>query len=299
MTVPANGSTYIGIVNGLTNSKAYYFALTALVGSTESTAVVFGSSVIIGAPTAAQAIKGTVTFPSIPGTNVLYVVAEPQQVGAKAIATRISNPTSPQNFSIPVPPGQYQFGAFLDVGNDGILDPTEPSNFANRTIVTVSSGTDVTGQNLALTSTNVDASLTTMNSFFGSCPGTFPACSHNESLQFIVSSGLANRRSPGRRRRPRHPACSRTSSTSLAETSVGTTARSRAANRDAPALAPSPLPRSLPPTAVPCASTRAPCTNGTSWYGTRSATPRRPGQASRRGARLAREGLRRQPEAGA
>lgn len=147
MTVPANGSTYIGIVNGLANSKAYDFAITALVGSTESTAVVFGSSVIIGAPTAAQAIKGTVTFPSIPGTNVLYVVAEPQQVGAKAIATRISNRTSPQNFSIPAPPGQYELGAFLDVGNDGSLDPTEPSNFANRTIVTVSSGTDVTGQN--------------------------------------------------------------------------------------------------------------------------------------------------------
>ncbi len=176
-----------GIVKPLTNGTAYYFAVSALVGTNESAAVATGASVTINPPTGPNAISGTVAFPTIAGTNTLYVVATPANSnGAGSVVRRITTPTSPQSYSIPVPNGTYQMIAFLDLGDDGVVGPKEPGLFDNGntlgTTATVS-GAPVSGVNLTIPSGNVVASVTTDHQFIGAI--------ENDSLRLSVGSNLA------------------------------------------------------------------------------------------------------------
>ena len=159
LTVPAGPG--FGIVQGLTNGTAYYLGVDALSGTNASPVAALPSAVTVGPPSGPYAIAGTVNVPALPaGTNVLYVVA--QSSTGPVLVGRYPSPASAQPYSILVPNGTYQMFAFVDLGNDGIVNANEPGLFGSRVspIVTVS-GAGVAGPTLAIPGGNVTAGVAT------------------------------------------------------------------------------------------------------------------------------------------
>ncbi len=83
------------------------------------------NTVTVGARAGGHSVSGTATFAGA-ATGPLYVYVFNQSAGAYFV--RVPSPTSPQAFTIPhVPDGTWEMGAFVDLGNDGIIGPTDPA----------------------------------------------------------------------------------------------------------------------------------------------------------------------------
>jgi hypothetical protein len=193
LSVPAGVN--FGIVKPLTNATAYYFAVSALVGATESAPVATVSSTVIGPPVTGNAISGNVTFPDVAGAKTLYVVAVPVSSNFGGFIDRIPTPVSPQSYSIVVPDGGYQIITFLDLGDDGVVGPDEPGLFGtgdtSLPLVTVS-GAPVSGEDRVIPSGNVVASLTTSHDFSGASESSSMLINVDSNLKIPVAVQLTS-----------------------------------------------------------------------------------------------------------
>jgi hypothetical protein len=170
------GGTYGGnspwIVNGLTNNDTYYFRAAGVVGSGSSAVTGPWSAVspglLIDAPSSGNPVSGTVTFSAPSGgtiTGPLYVGFWNQNTGI-IYAEEITNPVSPQSYSVNVPSGSnYFFFAFIDQNNDGEIDPGDITNAFNYSMITPSVNVvgALSNQNLTLSSANSVVTMLTEN----------------------------------------------------------------------------------------------------------------------------------------
>jgi hypothetical protein len=168
----ANGTGVWFLTNGVTgmtgsfsNGTAYYFRARGVTASGNGPWTIYGGTtpvaVTIGAPSAGNAVSGTVTFTATP-TGPLHVGFFDMSTG-RAYATEIANPVNPQAYSVQVPTGSgYFFFAVLDQNNDGMIDPGDVSNTRNNK----SNGVDISGnqtEDLDLTASNSTATVTTQH----------------------------------------------------------------------------------------------------------------------------------------
>ncbi len=180
LTIPAGHG--FGIVHPLTNGAAYSFAVEAWAGASHSTAAL-GGPATIGPPTGANTLSGTVTYPTpTVAPSALYVVANLDNGGG--YLQRIPNPTgTSQAFAFSVPDGSYGLTAFVDLGDDGDVGPTEPGVFDTwtpRAQVTVAGGETRGGLSIAIPGGDASARLDTYD---------YVAPPADYSLRFQVSSG--------------------------------------------------------------------------------------------------------------
>jgi hypothetical protein len=116
-----NGS-HLWIIDGLTNDQTLYFRAH---GSNPGSTGLFSSpssAVTIGPYDGGNTVTGTVTFPGT-ATGPLYVGFYDTNTG-NVYATEISNPISPQNYSVQVPNGSNYFNfAILDQSGTGQILP--------------------------------------------------------------------------------------------------------------------------------------------------------------------------------
>lgn len=167
------------VLSGLADGGAgLYFRMTALVaGNTttpESAPSAVSGPVIIGNSTfGAHAVSGAVTFPG--------VATGPMMVGlysttAGVYFTRIANPASPQIYSIVgVPGGSYLPFAVIDMNGNGVIDSGDIGNTNGiGGLITVAG--NITGNDIALSSSNATASVNTDHGFDGT----------NNSYQLIL-----------------------------------------------------------------------------------------------------------------
>ena len=171
-----------GIVHGLTDGTPYYFAVEAWAGTSHSTAAQAGPSVP-DVPSGANTISGTVSYPTPDVTpSALYVVATVANGGG--YVQRIPDATGTSYaFSIDLPDGTYSMIAFIDLGDDGYVGPTEPGFFNNGAIgsaVTVGGGQILSGLALAIPTGDAAARLATVN---------FLSPSTDFRIQYGVDSG--------------------------------------------------------------------------------------------------------------
>jgi hypothetical protein len=179
------------VVTGLTNSDTYYFRAAGVVGSGSSAVTgpwsVPSPGIVINAPANGNLVKGAVTFNPPSGgsiTGPLYVGYWNQNTGG-IYAEEITNPVSPQAYSVSVPGGSnYFFFAFIDQNNDGMIDPGDITNTFNNNMITPS--VDVAGalsnQNLTLSSANSSAMIITANYDSANESGTTSTQSYGISL---------------------------------------------------------------------------------------------------------------------
>jgi hypothetical protein len=152
-TVPAGGINS-SILSPLTNGTPFYFALTAVSGSTESPTSNVVGPVTIGAPAGGHSVSGTISFGFTP-SGPLYAVVGTGTLGFWS--TRIDNPVSPQSFTITgVPDGRYDFGAVFDLDSNGLLDSTDPISFRRHDVspLVAVAGADVSNVSLSLPATD-------------------------------------------------------------------------------------------------------------------------------------------------
>jgi hypothetical protein len=154
-----NGSN-IWIVNGLADGAIYYFRAQGVAGTAKSQwSNVFGP-VTIAAPSAGNAVSGTVSFNGA-ATGPLYTGFYNQSTGDVYVAS-YPHPVSPQVYSVHVPSGSgyIQFG-IIDQNNDGMVDPgdIQDTNGNNNNTVTVSG--PLADKDLTLPSGNSSATLST------------------------------------------------------------------------------------------------------------------------------------------
>ena len=174
--IAAQGSNNpLYFLKGLTNGSSLYFKVTALVGSTEtspSTALVTGP-VLIGAPTGANTVSGTVTFPIAAKGPMMLVLHAPQGSGNiyfTHVGSQASPPTSPASYSISaVPAGNYQMAIVVDNNNNGIADAGDFTygfgGNGNDPIIAVSGNTT---SNFTMSTVNALAAVQT-SYYQGSC----------------------------------------------------------------------------------------------------------------------------------
>ncbi len=158
-----NGTS--GISGTFSNGTAYYFRARGISTGGNGPWTVYGGStptaVTIGAPTAGNTVSGTVTFSGTP-TGPLYVGFFDQNTGI-AYATHVTNPVSPQSYSVHVPNGsKYFFFGILDQNNDGMIGPGDVSNTRKDSSSAVTISGDAT-ESLTLPTTSSTATVTTQH----------------------------------------------------------------------------------------------------------------------------------------
>jgi hypothetical protein len=138
----------------LSNGTPFYFAVSAVTGTTESPLSPVVGPITIGAPTGGHTASGTVSF-GFAAQGSLYVWAV---AGGKGIwSQRIANPQSPQSFTISgLPDGRYDLAAVFDLDDDGEIDPDEPGTFRRQegAPVIAVAGADVANLSLSLPGTD-------------------------------------------------------------------------------------------------------------------------------------------------
>jgi hypothetical protein len=186
----ANG-TNVWILNnsvvsgGFSNSQVLYFRARGETTAGHGPWSSIAGPVTIGAPSAGNTISGTVTF-SGTATGPLYVGFFDQST-AKAYATGISNPVSPQAYTVMVPNGtNYFFFGIIDQDKNGLVNAGDISNTSSggsSSQVTISGNAT---QNLTLSSANSKATVTTQHWQDISTGGT----SIGYNLNFDVRAGI-------------------------------------------------------------------------------------------------------------
>jgi hypothetical protein len=156
-------SDRIYLVHGL-SSGTYYFKMTAIVGTTESTPSSTVSAVI-AAGSGPYTLSGTVTFPGT-ATGPLYVGV---YNGTAIYGEEIPTPTTGVAYTVTgVPAGNYQFFAIIDQNNNGLIEPSDITNINNNQggpPPLVVSG-NITNNNITLTSAVSTINVTTRHQQF-------------------------------------------------------------------------------------------------------------------------------------
>jgi hypothetical protein len=165
---PATGSNNPWIVSGLTNGTTYFFRAQGVAGSSTSPFSGASPAMLIGAPTAGNAVSGSVTFTGT-AKGPLYVGFYDQNTGnvyATVVGTKAVPPTSPASYSVHVPTGSnYYFFGVVDNNNNGLLSGAgqfSNTNLDNSTSVVINGPT--TTENLTLPSGNSVATVMTQAS---------------------------------------------------------------------------------------------------------------------------------------
>jgi hypothetical protein len=128
-TVHAGGITST-IFSPLTNGTPFYFAVSAVTGNTESPTSAVVGPITIGNPAGGHSVSGTISFGFTP-SGPLYAVVGVGTIGFWS--TKITNPVSPQSFTITgVPDGRYEFGAVFDRDSNGQFDSKDALTFRNQ-----------------------------------------------------------------------------------------------------------------------------------------------------------------------
>ena len=146
------------------------------------------SGMTVGAPSAGNAVSGSVTIPStITPTGPLYVGFWDQKAG-EIYATTIAAPSNSKanGYSVDVPTGSnYFFFAFLDQNNSGFISaPGQVSNAGgyNLSIPSVAIAGTTTGKNLTLPSANSSTVILTGNDDGAGYSGTSATDSYEVDL---------------------------------------------------------------------------------------------------------------------
>ncbi|MFH0887580.1 MAG: fibronectin type III domain-containing protein, partial [Planctomycetota bacterium] len=156
----------VAFVSGLTDGNTVYFAVTALVGATES-ALSPPTPALIGAPTGGYSVSGTVSYSgSLTGPLYVgvYLEGEGGEEGPPVITcTRIASPaTNGQTFTITgVPNGTYGLFAICDMNSNGAWDIGDVSNVENEGVQITVTTANLTGKNQTLSLANAIANVTT------------------------------------------------------------------------------------------------------------------------------------------
>ncbi len=165
---PATGSNNPWIVSGLTNGNTYYFRAQGVAGSSTSPWSGASPSMLIGAPTAGNAVSGSVAFTGT-AKGPLYVGFYDQNTGnvyATVVGSQASPPHSPASYSVKVPTGSnYYFFGVVDNNNNGLLNGAgqfSNTNLDNSASVAISGTT--TNENLTLPSGNSVGTIRTQTS---------------------------------------------------------------------------------------------------------------------------------------
>jgi uncharacterized protein (DUF2141 family) len=159
--VQANHNSYLqSITNG-----AYYYKISALVGTTESSPSPVVGPITIGAGVGLNTVSGTVTIPVTP-TGPLYVGVT--SGNGIYYFTRIASPTTSQAYSFSgVPNGTYRAFALLDQNNDGLLGIGNPSIDISGALPIVISNNNPT-ENITLSAANAISRVSTDHGTNGS-----------------------------------------------------------------------------------------------------------------------------------
>jgi hypothetical protein len=163
------GAPNVAVMEPLTNGTAYFFSVSALANGVESaTTMVNSTGVLAGAPTGGFSISGTVNLTGIASPGPLYVFAAGSNQSGVGV-TRITSPAATQPFTITgIPNGTYQYGAILDRDRSDEIGPTDPATFRGQQgggLITVN-GSNVTGLQIVVPSTDAIAGVTTEHSTF-------------------------------------------------------------------------------------------------------------------------------------
>ena len=152
------------VVSGLTNGLTYYFAVTSVLGGTES-APADSPATVIGNPTGGHNVSGSISFTgTVPTPNTQLFVAAFNMQTQQLILGSAFYQSNPQSFTIPgVPDGTYAIYAVADLNADGRIDFGDlKTNDADANLVTVS-GADVTNASATLAYENAHVSVLTTN----------------------------------------------------------------------------------------------------------------------------------------
>jgi hypothetical protein len=144
--IPAHGThDSVYILSNLTAGVAYYFKISAFVGTTPSpVSPVFGP-VTPAVGTGPNTVSATVTFQGT-ATGPLYVgVIDQSQTPNVAFGTRIATPVSGTTYSVTgVPNGTYQVYAIIDNNQNGTVDVGDFNNVSGQNgtpTITLAGGT--------------------------------------------------------------------------------------------------------------------------------------------------------------
>jgi hypothetical protein len=119
------GTGGTAILRPLSTGTSYYFAVQALNGALRSAVSPAIGPVVIGAQSGGHSVSGTVSFAGFPPAGTLAVVLG---LNPLVYATLVTNPSSPQSFTISgVPDGMYEVEALIDLDGNGELGPLDPS----------------------------------------------------------------------------------------------------------------------------------------------------------------------------
>jgi uncharacterized protein (DUF2141 family) len=178
--IPASDDD-IWLQRGLTDGTTWCYQVTAVLGGNESAPSPPSDPVTIGALPGGHTVSGTVAFPGITPTGPLYVAIYSDSAGI--FLTRVDNPVSPQQFTVPgVQDGAYQVYAVLDQNDNGVTDDGDVTVSDRQATAVTVSGAAVQG---------VAATLQTASA------GTWVGTGHRQSqsgetydLRFGVFNGV-------------------------------------------------------------------------------------------------------------
>ena len=127
ITRKADGNSQPFFQSSLTPGASYYYAMSSLVGASESAKSAVVGPFVASASAGLSAVSGAVTFPGT-ATGPMYVGVYNNTTNA-LVFTRIANPVSPQNYSVAgVANGTYQAVAIIDMNNDGAISAGDIAN---------------------------------------------------------------------------------------------------------------------------------------------------------------------------
>ena len=185
-----------GIGGGpFTNGQTYYFEGRARnVAGPASGWTVYGGAtptgVTVGQSTSGNQVQGTVTIPGgITPTGPLYVGYYNQSTNA-IYGTRIASPGTSNSFTVYVPTdtgNDYIFFEILDQNNDGLIDAGDVTNTNGNSLNATSISGPLSGQNLALSTANSTAQVTTQYYQMTGQAGSHTSSGY--SLNFDVREG--------------------------------------------------------------------------------------------------------------
>lgn len=139
------------------NGSKYYFAVTSLIGATESITAAASTQVTIGNPAGGTTVSGTVSFSGTPPGGPLVVGVNPPNGGPVAY-TVIPSPVFPQSFTVSgVPAGSYTVFAFIDANGSNTLDLADPKTSRTSEPMILVSGAPLAG--VAIQLNNAGASI--------------------------------------------------------------------------------------------------------------------------------------------
>jgi hypothetical protein len=106
-------------LSGLTDGQILYFRYQGVAGSASSEwSSPATGPITVGQPAGSVTVSGNVTLPYA-ATGPLYICFENMSTSTYYY-TRIPKPVSPQNYSIQLPAGTYEYTAFVDQGNQNV-----------------------------------------------------------------------------------------------------------------------------------------------------------------------------------